>query len=96
MAFAFPVTADKVPRLVLSLCLSVQFQLAAGCLVAGLHHCLSALGKSVEPGYLELKSCFGVRCFLGFVSTRSDSEQTLSRSAVVASLVLPSCVVDTP
>lgn len=51
MAFAFPVTADKVPRLVLSPCLSVQFQLAAGCLVAGLHHCLSALGKSVEPGY---------------------------------------------
>lgn len=88
-------TADKVLRLVLSPCLSLQFQLAAGCLMADLHHCLSALGENLEPGYLELKSCFGMRHFLGFVSTKSDSEQTPDRSVVVASLVLSSCVVDT-
>lgn len=90
LAFTFPVTADKV----LSPCLSVQFQLAAGCLVADLHHCLSAPEKSLEPACLELKSCLGMRHFLGFVSTKSDSEETLNHSVVVASLVLPSCVVD--
>lgn len=83
-------TAAKV----LSPCLSVQFQLAAGCLVADLHHCLSAPGKSLQPGYLELKSCLGMRHFLGCVSTKSDSGETLNRSVVVASLVLSSCVVD--
>lgn len=91
-------TADKVLRLVLSPCLSLQFQLAAGCLMADLHHYLSALGKIPESGYLELKSCFGMRHFLGFVSTKSstkpDSEQALNRSVVIASLVLSSRVVD--
>lgn len=88
-------TADKVLRLVLSPCLGLQFQLAAGCLLADLHHYLSAPGKSLEPGYLELKSCFGMRHFLGFVSTKSDGEQTLNCFIAIASLVLSSCVVGT-
>lgn len=95
MAFAFPVTADQGLCLVLSPCLSLQFQLAAGWLLAHLHHYLSALGKSLEPAYLQLKSCFGVRRFLGLANTKLDSEQTLSSSVVIASLVLSSCVVET-